>query len=398
MSTGRGPRRTARRTTWTGRSTSTRIPRRSFAPGSSTKWTTASISTSGGRTPFSNSCRRPSAKPASSSSWLRMDRRSRRTTTSSFSSCSRATARSFACRKTACSRPARPPRHGRPFAAVSNEARSAPFCGPSTASYEVDSAEHPNRTDPPQCQPAPERHGGRPRAALARRSRRPAGRPGGDLRGRGRPLDRFPPAPGHPAAALQLRPRLAAGRHPGLLPRRRVFLERAADRVVLRHADRLLARPCSRPLPTVFRGQPDGLAGLLLPGHLVLQAGSRMGARGRILRRGGCDGRDRACGLPPAQPPLRGGSLMAAAITFERVSKRFRVYKQRHDSLKEAFIRRRRGVYDEFWILRDLSFEVEPGTTLGIIGANGSGKSTALKLIARILHPNGGRIAVNGRV
>ena len=89
---------------------------------------------------------------------------------------------------------------------------------------------------------------------------------------------------------------------------------------------------------------------------------------------------------------------MAAAITFEGVSKRFRVYKQRHDSLKEAFIRRRRGVYDEFWILRDLSFEVEPGTALGIIGANGSGKSTALKLIARILHPNGGRILVNGRV
>ena len=89
---------------------------------------------------------------------------------------------------------------------------------------------------------------------------------------------------------------------------------------------------------------------------------------------------------------------MPAAISFERVSKRFRVYKQRHDSLKEAFIRRRRGIYDEFWILRDLSFEVEPGRALGIIGANGSGKSTALKLIAKILHPNGGRIAVNGRV
>src|SRR5256886_9275745 len=121
-----------------------------------------------------------------------------------------------------------------------------------------------------------------------------------------------------------------------------------------------------------------------------------MGAGGRLLRRGGCHGGDGVGGLPPAQPPLRGGSLMAAAITFERVSKRLRVYKQRHDSLKEAFIRRRRGVYDEFWILRDLSFEVEPGTALGIIGANGSGKSTALKLIARILHPNGGRILVNG--
>ena len=89
---------------------------------------------------------------------------------------------------------------------------------------------------------------------------------------------------------------------------------------------------------------------------------------------------------------------MAGVITFDQVSKRFRVYKQRHDSLKEAFIRRRRGVFDEFWILRDLSFEVESGTALGIIGPNGSGKSTALKLIARILHPNGGRIGVDGRV
>ena len=89
---------------------------------------------------------------------------------------------------------------------------------------------------------------------------------------------------------------------------------------------------------------------------------------------------------------------MEGAVAFESVSKRFRLYRQRHESLKEAFIRRRRGTYEEFWVLKDMTFAVEPGTTLGLIGANGSGKSTALKLIARILHPNGGRIAVNGRV
>jgi ABC-type polysaccharide/polyol phosphate transport system ATPase subunit len=89
---------------------------------------------------------------------------------------------------------------------------------------------------------------------------------------------------------------------------------------------------------------------------------------------------------------------MTPAVRLERVDKRFRVYRQRHFSLKEAFLRGKRGVYDEFWVLRNLSFDVESGTTLGIIGANGSGKSTALKLIARILHPNGGRIAVVGRV
>jgi ABC-type polysaccharide/polyol phosphate transport system ATPase subunit len=89
---------------------------------------------------------------------------------------------------------------------------------------------------------------------------------------------------------------------------------------------------------------------------------------------------------------------MAPAVLLDGVSKRFRLYHQRHLSLKEAFIRRGRGRYEEFWILRNLSLGIEAGTAVGVIGANGSGKSTALKLIARILHPNGGRIAVEGRV
>lgn len=53
---------------------------------------------------------------------------------------------------------------------------------------------------------------------------------------------------------------------------------------------------------------------------------------------------------------------------------------------------------DEFWALKDVSFEVRPGEALGIIGPNGSGKSTTLKLLSRILRPNGGRIIVKGRV
>jgi ABC-type polysaccharide/polyol phosphate transport system ATPase subunit len=89
---------------------------------------------------------------------------------------------------------------------------------------------------------------------------------------------------------------------------------------------------------------------------------------------------------------------MAAPITFDQVSKRYRIYHQRHDSFKEAFLRRRRGVYEDFWALHDVSFQVEEGTTVGIIGSNGSGKSTTLKLIAHILYPDGGRIGVRGRV
>ena len=89
---------------------------------------------------------------------------------------------------------------------------------------------------------------------------------------------------------------------------------------------------------------------------------------------------------------------MPAAVTLEDVSKRYRIYHQRHDSFKESFLRRRRGVYEDFWALRDVSFEIDEGTTVGIIGPNGSGKSTTLKLIAHILHPDGGHLEVNGRV
>jgi ABC-type polysaccharide/polyol phosphate transport system ATPase subunit len=89
---------------------------------------------------------------------------------------------------------------------------------------------------------------------------------------------------------------------------------------------------------------------------------------------------------------------MPAAVTLEDVSKRYRIYHQRHDSFKESFLRRRRGVHEDFWALRNVSFEIDDGTTVGIIGSNGSGKSTTLKLIAHILHPDGGHLEVNGRV
>ena len=89
---------------------------------------------------------------------------------------------------------------------------------------------------------------------------------------------------------------------------------------------------------------------------------------------------------------------MPAAVALDNVSKSFRVYRQRTESLKEALLHRRRGVYDQFWALKDVSFSIEPGTTVGIIGSNGSGKSTTLKLMARILYPNAGQIAVRGRL
>lgn len=94
---------------------------------------------------------------------------------------------------------------------------------------------------------------------------------------------------------------------------------------------------------------------------------------------------------------------METAICFENVSKRFTLFHDRPQSLQELMIRllhfrRRPSNREDFWAVRDASFTIEPGTTVGIIGTNGSGKSTALKMMAGILQPTEGRVVVNGRV
>lgn len=95
---------------------------------------------------------------------------------------------------------------------------------------------------------------------------------------------------------------------------------------------------------------------------------------------------------------------MSTAIRFENISKCFALHQHRPHSLQETLIRlvpwRRQAPTptEEFWALRDVSFEVADGETVGLIGPNGVGKSTVLKLISRILEPTSGRIEVNGRV
>ena len=86
-----------------------------------------------------------------------------------------------------------------------------------------------------------------------------------------------------------------------------------------------------------------------------------------------------------------------AAITVDSVSKRFRVYHERNQSLKATVMRGRRSVHEEFWALSDVGFEVPTGSTFGLIGDNGSGKSTLLKCIAGILIPDGGSVTTRGR-
>src|SRR3954447_7608669 len=86
------------------------------------------------------------------------------------------------------------------------------------------------------------------------------------------------------------------------------------------------------------------------------------------------------------------------AVEASGVSKRFRLYHERNQSLKAAFMRGRRAKFDEFWALQDVSFSVPAGKTYGLIGDNGSGKSTLLKCLAGILVPDSGTIRTQGKV
>jgi ABC-type polysaccharide/polyol phosphate transport system ATPase subunit len=94
-------------------------------------------------------------------------------------------------------------------------------------------------------------------------------------------------------------------------------------------------------------------------------------------------------------------------VLFDGVWKKFR-RGERHDSLRDlvpsafrSLGRRAKAAElgnNEFWVLRDVSFTVESGQALGIIGANGAGKSTTLKLLTKILRATRGDIAVQGRI
>ncbi|MNM54378.1 Teichoic acids export ATP-binding protein TagH [compost metagenome] len=90
------------------------------------------------------------------------------------------------------------------------------------------------------------------------------------------------------------------------------------------------------------------------------------------------------------------------AINFENVSKVYKIYKNKPTTLKEKIInlllRRNPMETIEVNVLNGVSYSIFKGETIGIIGRNGAGKSTSLKLIAKIINPDNGKIVVNGSV
>src|SRR5689334_12845577 len=100
--------------------------------------------------------------------------------------------------------------------------------------------------------------------------------------------------------------------------------------------------------------------------------------------------------------------MSTARVAFEHVWMKFH-RGETHDSLRDlipAMAKKLVGrgpnptelAGGDFWAIRDLSFEVLPGQVLGIIGSNGSGKSTSLRVLTKILSPTRGRCVISGRI
>ena len=94
------------------------------------------------------------------------------------------------------------------------------------------------------------------------------------------------------------------------------------------------------------------------------------------------------------------------AIRVSNLSKCYQIYSQPQDRLKQTVYPRLRNFagkppknyYREFWALKDVSFEIKKGETVGIVGLNGAGKSTLLQIISGTLTPTSGEVGISGRV
>jgi len=91
---------------------------------------------------------------------------------------------------------------------------------------------------------------------------------------------------------------------------------------------------------------------------------------------------------------------MESVIQVDDVSMMFNIGSEKIDNIKEFFIKaaKRQLHFEEFWALKNISFDIKKGEAVGLVGFNGSGKSTMLKLIAGVMKPTKGTVRVNGTV
>lgn len=86
------------------------------------------------------------------------------------------------------------------------------------------------------------------------------------------------------------------------------------------------------------------------------------------------------------------------AIEVRDIKKKFKVYYDKGSQLKDKLLFKNRNRYEDRWVLNGISFDVKKGEAIGLVGHNGCGKSTTLKLLTRIMYPNEGTIEMKGRI
>ena len=94
----------------------------------------------------------------------------------------------------------------------------------------------------------------------------------------------------------------------------------------------------------------------------------------------------------------RYGNAARKCDRSQRSDQKFKVYMDKGSQLKERVLFRKRNRYEERWVLNGISFNVRKGEAVGLIGHNGCGKSTTLKLLTKIIYPDSGTVEMNGRV
>jgi len=89
---------------------------------------------------------------------------------------------------------------------------------------------------------------------------------------------------------------------------------------------------------------------------------------------------------------------MTPAVSLRGIGKKYRISPNRSSRLSEVLSFGKVKKSHEFWALQDVNLDIEPGTTLGIVGRNGAGKSTLLSIISGVLRPTTGEVEVEGRI